>query len=78
MSKQKLTLSVNQNVVKKAREHDINISTFLEIRLNEYISLLEGNTINNKEEVFGSAFSKKGECGHRESNPGRGLGRLFH
>ena len=75
MSKQKLTLSVNKNVIETARKHDINISTFLEIRLNEYISLLEGNSTNNKEEVFGSAFSKKAECGHRESNPGRGLGR---
>ena len=76
MSKQKLTLSVNKNVIQKARKHDINISTFLEIRLNEYISLLEGNTINNKEEVFGSAFSKKGECGRRDLNPGYKLGKL--
>ncbi len=52
MTKQKLTLSVNQNVVKKARKHDINISTFLEIRLNEYIALLEGSQINNRKEVF--------------------------
>ena len=76
MSKQKLTLSVNKNVVKKAREHDINISTFLEIRLNEYISLLEGNALNNKEEVFYSDFSKKAECGRRDLNPGYKLGKL--
>ena len=76
MSKQKLTLSVNKNVVKKAREHNINISTFLEIRLNEYISLLEGNAVNNKEEVFGSDFSKKAECGRRDLNPSYKLGKL--
>jgi hypothetical protein len=76
MTKQKLTLSVNKNVVQKAREHDINISTFLEIRLNEYISLLEGNTINSKEEVFDSDFSKKAECGRRDLNPGYKLGKL--
>ena len=76
MPKQKLTLSVNKNVVKKAREHDINISTFLEIRLNEYISLLEGKAINNNKEVFGSDFSKKVECGRRDLNPSYKLGKL--
>ena len=76
MSKQKLTLSVNKDVIRKARKHDINISTFLEIRLNEYISLLEGNSINNKKEVFGSDFFKKAECGHRDLNPSYKLGKL--
>jgi len=31
----------------------------LEIRLNEYVALLEGNTKNNNEEVFDKSFSKK-------------------
>ena len=76
MTKQKITLSVNQNVVKKARKHDINISNFLEIRLNEYIALLEGIQMNNRKEVFNTDFSKKTECGCRDLNPSYKLGKL--
>ncbi len=39
MVKQNLTLTVNKNLIKKARKHDMNISSFLEIRLREYIAL---------------------------------------
>ena len=46
MSRQKLTLRLNENVIKKAKEMEINISGFLEIRLQEYYALLEGKPNN--------------------------------
>ena len=46
MSKYNLTVTINKKLLEKARKHKINISSFLEIRLNEYIALLEGNTKN--------------------------------
>ncbi len=76
MVKQNLTLTVNKNLIKKARKHDMNISSFLEIRLNEYFALIEGNSENNQKNVFGTAFSKKAECGRRDLNPSYKLGKL--
>ena len=76
MSKQKLTLSINEKLLAEARENEINISSFLEIRLNEYFALLDGKSQNNQEEVFGTAFSIKAVCGRRDLNPGNKLGKL--
>ena len=42
MSKQKLTLSIDQEVVKEAKEMEINISSFLEVRLANYIAIRKG------------------------------------
>jgi hypothetical protein len=36
-----LTLAINQDLLKKARKRDINFSSFLEIRLREYIALAD-------------------------------------
>jgi|WetSurMetagenome_2_1015567.scaffolds.fasta_scaffold01865_16 hypothetical protein len=38
MPKRKVTLSIDEGIVKKAKEFNINISTFLEVRLADYIS----------------------------------------
>ena len=38
MVKQKLTLAIDQELLKKVKDRDINISSFLEIRLREYIA----------------------------------------
>ncbi|MFE3845824.1 type II toxin-antitoxin system CcdA family antitoxin [Thermoplasmatota archaeon] len=65
MSKRKLTLSINDILIKKARNHNINISSFLEIKLQEYLAIIEGS----------QKLQNESECGRRESNPGRGLGR---
>ena len=54
-----MTVTINKNVLEKARKHNINISSFLEIRLNEYIALLEGKVQKSNEEVFDKSFSKK-------------------
>lgn len=41
MVKQKLTLAIDQDLLKKVKDCDINISSFLEIRLREYIVLAD-------------------------------------
>ena len=38
MAKGKLTLSVDEEIIKKAKECNINMSTFLEVKLVEYIT----------------------------------------
>ncbi len=38
MVKNKLTLSVDSEIVKQAKEFNINISTFLEVKLVEYLA----------------------------------------
>ncbi len=49
MPKHKLTLSVNEDVVKRAREHGINISAFLEIKLEEHLALIHGKRYNKSD-----------------------------
>lgn len=67
--KARTNVSINKELLEKARKYDLNVSSFLDLKLREYFALIEGG-------VFGSTFSeKKGECGRRESNPSRGLGR---
>ena len=41
MTKQKLTLAIDQDLLKKVKDRDINISSFLEIRLREYMALAD-------------------------------------
>jgi post-segregation antitoxin (ccd killing protein) len=48
MSKHKLTLSVDEEIIKEAKKLDINLSSFLEIRLREYIAIAKGIVKNNK------------------------------
>ena len=60
MSKQKLTLSVETDLVDFARHLGLNLSIFLEERLKE-LKLKVGD---------------RTECGHRDSNPGYKLGKL--
>ncbi len=38
MSKRKLTLSINEKLINEAREREINISGFLEVRLVDYFT----------------------------------------
>ena len=37
MVKKKLTLSINEEIITKARKQNINLSSFLEIRLSDYL-----------------------------------------
>ena len=47
MKKRHLNLLVSENLIKRAREHNINISSFLEIRLQEYLALIDGKQVNS-------------------------------
>jgi post-segregation antitoxin (ccd killing protein) len=38
MPKQKLTLSIDKDIITKAKNKGINLSSFLEIRLNDYLN----------------------------------------
>ena len=53
MVKKRLNLLVNEDLIKKAREYGINLSAFLEIKLREYLALIDKNS----------------EWARRESNP---------
>ncbi len=55
------SVRINEEVLKKAREHEINVSAFLEIRLREYLALIEG----------------KGGCSSSKSNNKKTLGTGF-
>ncbi len=65
MTKQKLTLAINQDLLKKVKDSKINISSFLEIRLQEHMALVEGVSVRNGD-----------ECGRRDLNPSFKLGKL--
>ena len=41
MGKVRTTINVDGIVIRKAKEYNINISAFLEIRLREYLALIE-------------------------------------
>ena len=58
MPKHKLTLSVNEDLVKRAREHGINISAFLEIKLQEHLAL-----------IHGKRYTKSNKWTERDLNP---------
>ena len=49
MTKQKLTLAIDQDLLKKVKDSKINVSSFLEIKLREYIAL--DNDITTEEKV---------------------------
>ena len=49
MAKRKLTLSINENLLEQARKNRINISSFLEVRLQEYLALINGAGIVRKD-----------------------------
>ena len=65
MPKRKLTLAIDEDLLKIVKDPDINISSFLEIRLREYITLVEGIAIKDGD-----------KCGRRDLNPSFKLGKL--
>ena len=69
MSKIRTNVSINRKVWEKAREHEINVSNFLEIKLREYIALIEGSL---KDENTSKNMERPG----RNLNPSPKLDRL--
>ena len=47
MVKKKLTLTVEEKVIKEAKKYGINLSSFLEIRLQEYLALIRREIKNS-------------------------------
>ena len=41
MSRQKLTLRLNADVIQKAKDHGMNLSYFLEVKIVEYLAKVE-------------------------------------
>lgn len=64
MNKKPLNLLVNTDLVEEARKHGINLSAFFELKLQEHLDY-----------YYGKRKIRIHECGRRELNPGRGLGR---
>ena len=46
MAKIRTTITINKDLLKKAKEHSISISSFLDIKLREYLALIEGKQTN--------------------------------
>ena len=63
MSKRKLTLSVNDDLVKEARKYNINLSSFLEIKLREYLAL-----IDRKQTTYSQSGNKNNEQKTQNNN----------
>ena len=47
MKKRALNLLIDENLKKKARSYHINLSSFLEVKLREYLALIEGKQNNS-------------------------------
>ena len=43
MSKIRTTITISPDLLEKAKQHDISISSFLDIELRRYIALIESN-----------------------------------
>ena len=61
MTKARTTITISKELLKKARKHEINISSFLDIELRRYIALIEGKHTKNQ--------SKKQKWTCRDLNP---------
>ena len=62
MSKKKLTLSINEDLIYRTKKYEINLSSFLEIRLQEHLALLEGKSFNN------NSYSKRKSSDKKQNN----------
>ena len=47
MKMEHLNLLISEEIVKRAGNHGINLSAFLEIKLQEHLALIEGKSINH-------------------------------
>ena len=45
MTKARTTITIDKDLLKKAKEMGINVSAFLDIKLREYIALVEGKGV---------------------------------
>ncbi len=62
MTKTRTSVTIDKDLLKKAHEMEINVSALLEIRLREYIALIEGKTANNKNSAPPSSPQNNNKC----------------
>jgi len=70
MVKQKLTLSIDKKIITQAKMQNINLSSFLEIRLIDYLSDKEKMQGTRFEHLFTGkkySFLMLSECPHRDA-----------
>ena len=60
MVKIRTTITINKDLLKKAKEHNISISSFLDIELRRYIALIEGKQSNSTSSLI---LNKKSSAG---------------
>ena len=82
MSRQKVTLRLNADVVKRAKDVGINISGFLEVKLIEFLALMNGTPRGRFELPRGqvptsSPGSRRSGLGHLGINQIQGISLLF-
>ena len=65
MEKKAVNLYVDKDLIKKAKYHGMNLSKFLENKLNEFITFIEGKPING----LGNSMPK----GHSDNVSSSGL-----
>ncbi len=46
MPKTRTTITISRDLLKKARDNEVNISSFVDIELRRFLALIEGKTIN--------------------------------
>ena len=49
MAKIRTTITINKDLLEKAKVHNISISSFLDIELRRYIAFIEGNQWNHSQ-----------------------------
>jgi hypothetical protein len=47
MPKTRTTITISKDLLKKARDNEVNISSFVDIELRRFLALIEGKTIND-------------------------------
>ena len=82
MKKKPLNLLVDEELVKKARDHGLNLSRFFENQLKGYFDYIGGrhqsfyhSIESNQSEV---SKEKESKCGYRDLNPSKWLGNPNH
>ena len=83
MNKVRTTITINKDLLDKAKSHNISISSFLDIELRRYIAFIEGNQgykSHNPNQVSGTTTkdnqSKNVKRPGRNLNPSPELDRL--
>ena len=68
MTKIRTTITINKELLKKAKEHNISISSFLDIELRRYIALIEGKCSDKSNSGNEDKGSRNEEWARRDLN----------